>query len=398
MSKFNHKLSLNNNFLENLSLISFFIPVYLVSLFGTSYKVQGLAYIFYLLGFSGAVIRSRNKVNYKHLIPLFLFILLWLTPNIFNKFSARLESEALNMNVLFYHIVIFTTNYIWLVIWQKDLNNDKWEYWARNLFKGLFLLTIIIFFKILHRYLLDENIIFGFTYRHFDAEIFLILLFFSYFLLNRYLMFFIFLFFLASLILMSVRGALIAGLVFIFFTNLKYFKTIKIKNLFIFCFVLIGFFYLADFYKILDKIFLFSDHGRGIGSGFTQRTDIWVIALDEIKRLPLTGLGYYVRPNPFTDITAAGLHVHNFFLRIWVENGTLLFIFVLLILFGSAYNIEKKQLIWERAVFWSIMAFYFFIPRHIQLNPMSIILLLVLIRSYVLPFKKEYPLNKKIKN
>jgi hypothetical protein len=59
------------------------------------------------------------------------------------------------------------------------------------------------------------------------------------------------------------------------------------------------------------------------------------------------------------------IQIHNLFLRIWVENGTPLFLFVFTILGLTAWRIETYQITLERAVFWTIIFAYFFIPRHI---------------------------------
>jgi len=109
----------------------------------------------------------------------------------------------------------------------------------------------------------------------------------------------------------------------------------------------------------------------------------------EIKRVPWTGVGFWVSPYPYGDHFNPGKAVHNIFLRLWVENGTGLFLVVMVILITTAIQIEVKKLHWHRMAFWSILAYYVFIPRHLTLNPLSIMLYWTIIQALCLPTIKK---------
>jgi O-antigen ligase len=144
-------------------------------------------------------------------------------------------------------------------------------------------------------------------------------------------------------------------------------------------------FFLWDYlWAVIDYIFLISNKGRGIDSGLSSRIPIWHVAWNEIANHPWTGIGFFVRPNPWIDPNNVNLHVHNAFLRLWVENGTALFTLVMFVIMGAVYQTYQKRLLWDGAVLLSICFYYFFYPRHLTLNPMSIMLYLVLVRAFVL--------------
>lgn len=152
---------------------------------------------------------------------------------------------------------------------------------------------------------------------------------------------------------------------------------------------LLSFLFYPQVYKILDYFFQLEHQSRGIGTGITHRLPVWMETWQEIQRVPWTGVGFWVSPYPYSDHLNPGQAVHNIFLRLWVENGTGLLVVVAIILMATAIQIEQKKLHWHRMAFWSILAYYFFIPRHLTLNPLSILLYWTIVQALCFPSKKS---------
>ena len=380
--------SIKNNLSSSMGILLAFSVIGTL-LLGTVSFLEAIISINFALGSIFLIILHKIKWNFsaKFFITILLFLLLWTIPTIVNYHSGTLESEAIKLYRLAYHSLFLTIILSTIYMWQSSMQ----KYDLRDMQQAFFKFTTIVFVVILIKmfyefFYIGKPFVFGFTYRHLDAELFLLWLFSVFFISNRFLKIMVIALTFVALILMSVRGGIIASYIFLI---LVYFpKFIRLLSKYRFYVIITScialFFFYQIFYQFLDQILFIESNNRGLGSGITQRTPIWEIAWNLIQERPWFGIGYYVRPNPFSDPNNINLAVHNFLLRIWVENGTPLFLFVFTILGLTVFNIERKNLLWERAAFWSIIFYYFFIPRHIQLNPMSLILYIIIIRSFVL--------------
>lgn len=368
------------------------ISIYGIAIFGTSDIAQGVIYLVYLFGLAGLwYFKVPLKISLQFSVTLLIFLSLWITPTLINYYSGSLESEAIRLSVLIYHVIVFTAVLIWLNLWQK--NNKPYDFanFAKHLAKLIIPLLIVGFFIILlKKYVLQPqdiqhkgDVIFAFVYRHLDAELFLIGSFFVYFLESRFIKFILYLIFFIALTIMEVRGGMLAFIGFVGIAEiLPYFKDHLRQYWLHAIFIILVSFFLWDYiYTFLDHIFLLHERYRGLDSGFTGRIIQWREAWGEIQTKPLLGYGYFVKLFPFNDPINPSTHIHNFILRIWYENGSMLLLFIILLLIYSALKIECNKLQWEKGVFWAILFYYFFVPRHIQLNPCSIILYLIIIRS-----------------
>jgi len=388
-----NKLIISNEFIQN-NISSFFgltlgVVINVIYLFGSSELTQGIIYFLYLLGIFYIIIFSiKVEFSKKFITTLTTFLSLWIIAFFINFNSNHIESSLIRLDIFIYHFFMVTLLISMLYLWQRDRNNNNISFFFKSLFISLTPISFFVFFSICYQFFINSGVTpVGLNYRHLDSEFFLIWLFSIFFIRHLLIKFSIILLCLFVFLILDVRGALLSSFIFIFFAFLlPYIMNISIKKISIIIFILgILFFFSYNYiYDFFNSFLYFESISRGYDSGLTNRIPVWITAIENIKAHPWTGIGYYVRPNPFYEPNNPGLNVHNYFLRIWVENGTPVFFYVCIILLLTIINIEKNKLYWDRAVFWSILFYYFFVPRHIQLNPMSFILYLVIIRSFLL--------------
>lgn len=368
----------------------FAVPIYIVGFFGSSALVQSIAYLPYILGLVLIYVKNKKIIlNKSYLALYFIFLVLWILPNIYNFLMRTLESEFFNPYVMSYHVLMLTIVFLFLSQWSLGLNRNSWNEFAKYLFALLLPFILIFSIKIgIDFYINEIKTPWAFTYRHLDTEFYLIFLFFTFFINSKIIKGLIYFLCLLMISIMSVRAGIICVFIFLIIAYLDALKKIVAENkrntIYLLVLFLVFILFTHDqLYIWLNEIFLFDSKGRGFESGISSRTSIWISAVDSIRQYPFSGIGYYVRLNPHFDPLNPSLHIHNFFLRIAVENGIFLMIFISLLLMFICVNLIKKQLYWELAVFVSIMFYYFFIPRHIQLNSLSIILYFIVIRSFL---------------
>jgi len=81
--------------------------------------------------------------------------------------------------------------------------------------------------------------------------------------------------------------------------------------------------------------------------------------------------------------------IHNAFIRIATENGLLLLMMALIIIFLACFRLIKLKNFKDLALVVSILFFLFFATRHLTLNLMNILLYYVLIRSLSIDSKNS---------
>jgi O-antigen ligase len=93
---------------------------------------------------------------------------------------------------------------------------------------------------------------------------------------------------------------------------------------------------------ISSDVLLLYNPDRGIGSGFTGRTEIWAETFDLFTKSPLLGIGF----RETEQFLAGGVPAHNAYLEILADMGLLGFIVYAVLLVGSlagAWGIEDRR-------------------------------------------------------
>jgi len=374
--------------------ISLAIPSYLIVLIGTAPMLQGVFYLIYLIGIL-FIWQRRQHENYStiFIVTSLIFLTAWIAPNVVTKLSARPESDMLSLPTLIYHVVVLSVVVWWARSWSISQKNyfKSWQQTCRTL---LLLLTPLIVLILVETIRLKSEFPNPnpFNYRHLIGEILLMFCLAGFAISGRYLKLIVLAATIVTLTLIENRGGLLSvGIIVSLYLLIKTLNTVSIKKIiigFLVC-ILLGYLFYDQLYKLIDVYFLLEHKARGMGSGFTQRLPVWVETWQEIQRVPWTGVGFWVSPYPYGDHLNPGKAVHNIFLRLWVENGTGLFLVVMVILITTAIQIEVKKLHWHRMAFWSILTYYVFIPRHLTLNPLSIMLYWTIIQALCLPVIKK---------
>ena len=389
-----HLIQIRNNESSWMAL-SLAIPTYLIVLIGTSSFLQGVFYLVYLIGLLFIwKNRTRQYISIQFVLTSFVFLIAWIAPNMMTYSSGRLESSMLSLPVLFYHVVVLTIILLWQRSWTLNVNSPKKsiQELSRTL---LILVTPLVILIIIESVRL--KIIFPmerpnpFQYRHLNGEVFLMFVLVAMGMSRWWVKWAAIVTAAVGLILIQNRGGLLSLGIIVVLYGLGYvYKRLTICKL-LSAFLVLGlatFIFYQQLYRLFDIFFLLDDTSRGLGSGFTGRMPVWIEAWHEIQRVPWTGVGFWVSPFPFYSVSP-DTAVHNAFLRIWVENGTVLFLLIIGILTVSAIQIERKKLNWHRLGFYSILVYYFFLPRHLTLNPLSIMLYLIIMQALCLPWKRN---------
>ena len=375
--------------------IALAIPSFFIVLIGTAPLMQGLFYLVYTVGF-WYLWQHRGVDRYSSQFMFFgiLFLVTWIAPNIITKTSGRLESEMLSLPVLIYHGFMLPLMLLWFRSWtlRSQQPGADLQSFCKTLLVLLTPLVALILIESLRlKIQLPDHRPDPFNYRHLTGEGLLMFLLVGLAVPGRFIKGMVVVTTIVSLILIENRGGLLSTAIILgLFTSNKMIQCMGYKRVLIALLAsgVIVFVCWPIVYRLLDYFFLLEDSARGLGTGLTQRMPIWIDTWQEIQRVPWTGVGFWVSPYPYGEV-AADTQVHNAFLRLWVENGSALFIFITGVLLTAAIQIERKGLHWHRMALISILAYYFFIPRHLTLNPLSILLYLTIMQALCLPMKKQ---------
>ena len=376
--------------------ISLAIPSYLIVLIGTAPILQGVFYLIYLIGIF-FIWQRRQHENYStiFIVTSLIFLSAWIAPNVVTKFSSRIESDTLSFPTLIYHVVVLSVSVWWARSWSISQKNyfNSWQQCGRTLLLLVTPLVVLILVETMRLKLeFPNNRPDPFNYRHLNGEILLMFCLAGFAVSGRYLKLIVLAATILTLTLIENRGGLLSvGIIASLYVFMKTLNAVSIKKIVIGLLVciLLGYLFYDQLYKLIDYFFLLEHRGRGLDSGFTQRLPVWIETWQEIQRVPWTGVGFWVSPYPYGNHFNSAGAVHNIFLRLWVENGTGLFLVIMAILMTTAVQIERKKLHWHRMAFWSILAYYVFIPRHLTLNPLSIMLYWTIIQALCLPTIKK---------
>jgi O-antigen ligase len=120
------------------------------------------------------------------------------------------------------------------------------------------------------------------------------------------------------------------------------------------------------------------------------RGQMWQLAMNSIIENPFQGIGFWVNPMGYSipenfpwwaTLDHDALVIHNAFIRIAAENGLLLLMMILTIIFFACFRLIKLKKFKDLALIVSILFFLFFATRHLTLNLMNILLYYTLIMS-----------------
>ena len=390
-----HLFSIPNNEASWMA-IALAIPTYGIVLIGTGPLLQGVFYLVYLMGLIFIWQRRRSLYfSYALMLTTLVFFAAWIIPNLITHASGRIESEALSLPVLMYHVCVLLI----VILWQRSwtLNSTHPRRSLQALAKPLLILITPLVILIIAESLRltfefpDQRPPNPFNYRHLVGEVFLMFLIASLAVPSRWIKIAAVIASVIGLHLIENRGGLLSvGVMAALYVIPYLLKRLGRRRLMAACvgLVLFSMVFYEHLYQLIDIFFLIENQQRGLGSGFTDRLPIWIEAWHEIQRVPWTGVGFWVSPFPFHDVNP-NTAVHNAFLRVWVENGTFLFGVIMGVLIAAAIQIERKKLDVHRAAFFGILVYYFFLPRHLTLNPLSILLYLMIIQALCLPSKKN---------
>lgn len=390
-------LSIKNNE-SSWMAIALAIPTYLTVLIGTAPMLQGLFYLAYLTGLYFLWKRhQQTQFSNQFILCSLIFLIAWILPNIITINSGRIESEMLSLPVLVYHVIVFSIIIAWGYSWTQTKQPDKdWQQLCKTLFTLLIPLVLLILIESIRlRVEFPNHVPKPFNYRHLIGEVLLMFMLAAFAFPGKWVKFVVTALMVIILTIIENRGGLLSvGIIIVLFMSVKILNHLNYKQILLglFLLVLLAFLFYSPLFNLVDYFFLLEHKGRGLGSGFTHRLPIWIDTWQEIQRVPWTGVGFWVSPFPYIDAKQylnPSYAVHNIFLRLWVENGTILFLAVVTILIVTAIQIERKKLHLHRMAFWSILAYYFFIPRHLTLNPLSIFLYWTIIQALCLPSKES---------
>ena len=339
--------------------------------------------------------RQERQFSISFILIAIIFLLLWVVPNLVTKTSGRLESDMLSLPILIYHVTILSVVLLWARSWTVRQNqpHQTWQACCQNLWALLTPLVILILIESLRlTFEYPDRRPDPFNYRHLNGEVVLMFVLAAMALPSRWLKAISLVISILTLHLIENRGGLLSvGVVIGLLFTVKLFQQLGWKKFLLLIISLIGmaFIFRVHLLNLADYFFLIEHPSRGLGSGFTQRLSVWIDTWQEIQRVPWTGVGFWVSPYPYGGFGNPGPAVHIIFLRLWVENGTPLFLFIVALLVVTAIQIERKHLPWQRMAFWSILIYYFFIPRHLTINPLSILLYWTIIQALCLPLNRK---------
>jgi O-antigen ligase len=388
-------LSIKNNESSWIA-ITLAIPTYLIVLIGTTPILQGCFYLMYLIGLYFIWSRRQERqFTTSFILTSIIFLLLWVVPNIVTKTSGRLESDMLSMPILIYHVIILSAVLAWARSWiiRQKQPHQAWEACCQTLWVCLSPLVILILIESLRlKFEFPAQRPEPFSYRHLIGEVVLMFILMAIALPSRWLKVTSLIISILILHLIENRGGLLSmGVVIGLLLTVKLFQQLGWKKCLVLAILVIGsaYIFFVQIYNLIDYFFLLEHQSRGLGSGFTHRLPVWIDTWHEIQRVPWTGVGFWVSPYPYWQFNQIEHAVHNIFLRILVENGAPLFIFIVALLGLTAIQIERKKLPLHRMAFWGILIYYFFIPRHLTLNPLSFLLYWTIIQALSLPLKNK---------
>lgn len=359
--------------------------------------MQGLAFSCYPVALLAVAKHYRSFKLPRNFILFWIFLLLaWCTPSLINYSSRRLESDLVNLEVLFANVIFLSSILFALVIWLTHDKNNNFKKLLSTLFISLIPIVFLIILKTIYlKYLNHDARPFPFDIHPVVAsEIFFISMIGLMTLKNQYLKLILSAPLFIGLVLLESRGYIIASF-FVFLVCFILPSFIRLTTKQKIAIVLITFLCLfLGFDFIYNSILKLNSPSRGLESGFSGREFVWEYALQSIMNHPWLGVGYWVNifgysmpvdfpVNVWQNINAPTNTIHNAFIRIAAENGLILACLSYFTIIFSIFKAIQKKLYFELVIVMSMIFALFFSTRHLTNNLMNIIFYASMISIYM---------------
>tara|TARA_B110000503_G_scaffold137227_1_gene221093 strand:+ start:2814 stop:4034 length:1221 start_codon:yes stop_codon:yes gene_type:complete len=384
--------------IQNILALFLVIPTYVTFFIGKEPLMQGLAFSLYFVPLIVTLIKNKTL----HLPRLFLFIwgvflIAWIFPSIINSQSGRLESELISLPVLFFHAMMLTIVILILYDYLSRVADRKLGNLLQLIFWVMLPMMLLMSMKIGYLSFYHPNH-FQLGFRPFPfgihpnvaAEIILVFLLTATQLTNRFWQWTVYVISITFLYILSSRGALIASFLGLFIIyGLPWLKAqLSIKRLVVTTAIL-GFalmLYHQEIFSLIKSVLILDTRTHDIAG----RGGMWLLGLESIQAKPWLGTGFFVTPHGFSTpefsngslpIDHPSLIIHNAFIRIFSENGIILFLMAMAFLVLTGLSLLREKNYQLLGIFCAILFFLFFSTRHLTLNLMNIILYFIVIRS-----------------
>ena len=386
--------------LEWIVAFALTVPTYIIFFIGKEPLMQGLAFTLYLIPIAIVLVRNGiPRLSVKFWVTWLLFCALWLIPSVINSMSARLESDLVSLPILFYHVAIMTVIVIFFKAYCDKTQSLNQDLLLRSIFWVLVPMVLLIFCKTLYLDFMSDKRPYPFgIHPNVNAEIIFTFLLVSLRIPGNFIKIIAAVIVVATCYLLESRGGLISCYIALIVTYILPWILRKINwKIFIIVTgisILVSFLFFEEIVNFVESFLMLDTRTKGIAG----RGQVWELAMNLIIEHPFQGIGFWVNPMGYSvpehfpccwSINHDTYVIHNAFLRIATENGVLLMIMVLIIIFLACFRLIKLKKFKDLALLVSILFFLFFGTRHLTLNLMNILLYYTLIRSLSIDSKNS---------
>jgi O-antigen ligase len=377
--------------LEWIVAFALTLPTYIIFFIGKEPFMQGLAFMFYLIPITIVLIRNGiPRLSVQFWVMWLLFCALWVIPSVINSMSGLLESDLVSLPILFYHVAIMTAIIIFFKAYcdkTKSLNQDLL---LRSIFWVITPMVLLIFCKTLYLDFMSDKRPFPFgIHPNVNVEIIFTFLLVSLRIPSNFIKIIAVVIAVVTCYLLESRGGLISCYIALIVTYILPWILSKINwkvsIYFLGSCLLVGFLFFNQIVSLVESFFMLDVRTKDIAG----RGQMWQLAMNSIIEHPFQGIGFWVNPMGYSipehfpewSLNHGAFVIHNAFLRIATENGILLLIMALIIIFMACSRLIKLKNFKDLALVVSILFFLFFATRHLTLNLMNILLYYILIKS-----------------
>ena len=385
--------------LEWIVAFALTVPTYIIFFIGKEPFMQGLAFMLYLIPITIVLVRNgMPRLSVKFWVTWLLFCTLWVIPSVINSMSTRLESDLVSLPILFYHVAIMTAIVIFFKAYCDRTKNINQDLLLRSIFWVLIPMVLLIFCKSLYLDFMSDKRPSPFGIQpNVNAEIIFTFLLVSLRIPGNFIKIIAVVIAVVTCYLLESRGGLISCYIALIITYILPWILPKINwkvsILFLGSCLLISFLFFNQIISFVESFLMLDVRTKDIAG----RGHVWQLAINSIIENPFQGIGFWVNPMGYSvpehfpgwSLNHDAYVTHNAFLRITTENGILLLMMVLIIIFLACFKLIKLKNFKDLALLVSILFFLFFATRHLTLNLMNILLYYTLIRSLSIDSKNH---------
>ena len=386
--------------LEWIVAFAITVPTYIIFFIGKEPLIQGLAFMLYLIPITIVLVRNGiPRLSVKFWVIWLLFCALWVTPSVINSMGGWLESDLVSLPILFYHVAIMTAIVIFFKAYSKSTKSINQDLLLRSIFWVIAPMVLLIFFKTLYLDFMSDKRPFPFEiHPNVNAEIIFTFLLVSLRISGNCTKMVAITIAVITSYLLESRGGLISCYIALIITyalpwilpKINWKISIVVAGI---C-ILVSFLFFSQIVSFVESFLMLDVRIRDIAG----RGQMWQLAMNSIIENPFQGIGFWVNPMGYSipenfafyaTLDKPELVIHNAFIRIATENGVLLLMLVLIIIFLACFKMIKLKKFNDLALVISILFFLFFATRHLTLNLMNILLYFILIRSLSIDSKNS---------